>query len=94
MKLTPLAILANILALAVAAPAPEEAGTLACTSNGCACRPGTPQGQYCGWGTAVTRLGRGGSIYDAYECNPSGGCCRYGPRDDCRLASGLMSNAK
>jgi len=34
-------------------------------------------------GTAVINLGRGGSLTDVYECNPSGGCCNYGHRDDC-----------
>lgn len=56
-----------------------------CTYNGCKCAKGFPQGQYCGWGTVVTNLGSGGDFEDAYECNPSGGCCDYGHRDDCEL---------
>ncbi|KAF3105169.1 hypothetical protein TWF594_005752 [Orbilia oligospora] len=53
-----------------------------CVPNGCKCNP-VPQGQYCGWCSAVTNAGTGGSWSDVFECNPSGGCCRYGPRASC-----------
>ncbi|KAL4886406.1 hypothetical protein BJY04DRAFT_177684 [Aspergillus karnatakaensis] len=54
-----------------------------CTANGCACRPGTAEGVYCGWCYAVTAVGTGGSWSDVFQCNSGGGCCRYGPRDSC-----------
>jgi len=56
---------------------------LACKKNKCKCRAKTAQGQYCGWGTAVTNLGSGGAKNHVYECSPSGGCCDYGYRADC-----------
>ncbi|KAK6348004.1 hypothetical protein TWF718_005825 [Orbilia javanica] len=55
-----------------------------CVPNGCKCNP-VPQGQYCGWCSAVTNPGNGGSWSDVFECNPSGGCCRYGPRSSCNV---------
>ncbi|KAJ1326988.1 hypothetical protein MN608_08437 [Microdochium nivale] len=59
----------------------------ACNYNGCRCKVGLPQGQYCGncvlisdgsW--AITNLRNPNHIY---ECNPSGGCCSYGYAGDC-----------
>lgn len=57
-----------------------------CTENGCKCRKGTPQGQYCGVYTYwVLNYGKGGDVEHIYECNPQGGCCDYGVRNSCKL---------
>jgi len=59
-----------------------------CKYNGCACKKGTPQGQYCRACAAITKVGDT-SVYDSpvngwvFECNPGGGCCAYGPRKSC-----------
>lgn len=83
------------LPFTIAFPTTDTAATLllprACTSNGCACWVGTPQGQYCGntedifkgGRYVVKKLGTGGRRGDIFECAPSGKCCRYGPRDYC-----------
>jgi hypothetical protein len=63
---------------------PEIASAQNCIPNGCKCRPGTSQGQYCGWCDAVTNAGNGGKWSDMFECGPSGQCCRYGPRTVCQ----------
>jgi hypothetical protein len=61
----------------------------ACKSNGCKCRKGTPQGQYCGMCLDNTGFviapnwGTGGKSDHKYECNPQGGCCDYGFSYDC-----------
>lgn len=54
-----------------ATPVDASLDKRACTSGVCGCHVGTPQGQYCA----------GGGIY---ECNPSGGCCYYGPSKACQ----------
>lgn len=55
----------------------------ACKYNGCTCQK-VQQGQYCGWCAAVLTAGTGGNFHtDIYECNPSGGCCWYGPSSTC-----------
>jgi len=54
----------------------------ACRNNGCKCKKGTKQGQYCGLCGQVTSLGSGG-VYDIYECNSGGGCCDYGSSSKC-----------
>ncbi|KAK6358068.1 hypothetical protein TWF730_007423 [Orbilia blumenaviensis] len=99
MQLSKITLVLSLIAttLAVAVPEPEPASKEAaileakrsdldkrqnCDPNGCTCRPSV-QGQYCGWCYAVTNPGRGGSWSDVFECNPSGGCCRYGPRASC-----------
>jgi len=84
-------------AIAIAEPAPlnlerdVEGATLqkrACKYNGCACKKGTPQGQYCWACSAVTKVGDT-SVYSGaftgwvFECSPSGSCCAYGPRKSC-----------
>jgi len=56
----------------------------ACRKNGCKCKKGTKQGQYCGLCDAVTAAGSGGFFTrDIFECNPSGGCCDYGTSTVC-----------
>lgn len=62
----------------------------ACKSNGCTCYKGTKQGQYCyndfkpETGTYyVQKAGSGHKANDRYECNPSAGCCDYGPSSVC-----------
>ncbi|KXJ85333.1 hypothetical protein Micbo1qcDRAFT_112340, partial [Microdochium bolleyi] len=59
----------------------------ACVANGCKCKVGLPQGQYCGncvlrsdgsWAITAKRVST-----HIYECNPSGGCCSYGYAGDC-----------
>ncbi|KAF9465234.1 hypothetical protein BDZ94DRAFT_1120214, partial [Collybia nuda] len=55
----------------------------ACTNNGCTCKRGTPQGQYCGICSEVVSAGTGGLYSGLFECNPSGGCCFYGARSEC-----------
>jgi hypothetical protein len=56
----------------------------ACRSNGCKCKKGTPQGQYCGECSEVIGAGSGGSFRnDIFECNTSGGCCDYGYNKIC-----------
>ncbi|KAL0631721.1 hypothetical protein Q9L58_009413 [Maublancomyces gigas] len=54
-----------------ATPATAVLEKRACTSGVCTCGVGTPQGQYCA-GPFI------------YECNPSGGCCSYGPSTKCK----------
>jgi len=60
---------------------------------GCECVRGLAQGQYCG----ACRLDGGFGAYVItkrrylnyiYECNPQGGCCSYGPADDCNTGHG------
>ncbi|EPS43595.1 hypothetical protein H072_2379 [Dactylellina haptotyla CBS 200.50] len=53
-----------------------------CNPNGCKCANGAA-GVYCGWCAGVLNPGTGGSWSDVFQCNGSGGCCRYGPRDSC-----------
>ncbi|KAK1759939.1 hypothetical protein QBC47DRAFT_398743 [Echria macrotheca] len=70
----------------VASPLLERATALTkCPkSNGCTCKKGTKQGQYCGWCDQVTYVGTGGRIaYHIYECNSDGGCCDYGESSSC-----------
>jgi hypothetical protein len=62
---------------ALAAVFPESANAQNCVPNGCKCNP-VPEGQYCGWCSAVTNPGNGGQWSDVFHCNPQGGCCRYG----------------
>ncbi|KAI5843218.1 hypothetical protein BZA05DRAFT_477224 [Tricharina praecox] len=60
----------------------------ACKNNGCKCRPGTKQGQYC-WACNAVRSAGNLNAYPSphtgwiFECAPSGGCCAYGPRGSC-----------
>jgi len=80
---------------AVAENAPSDAvgedGNItkrACKSNGCKCRKGLSQGQYCAMclttsGFVVTNIGTNGGYDHKYECNPQGGCCDYGFSYDC-----------
>lgn len=61
-----------------------------CSSNGCACVKGLKQGVYCGncvvgAGTYAVKTKR--VAKDAFECNPSGGCCSYGVASDCGTKS-------
>jgi hypothetical protein len=60
----------------------------ACEKNGCECKKGTKQGQYCGMCSAVTKKGGQGAMYttDIFECNSSGGCCWYGYSSMCAKA--------
>jgi len=60
----------------------------ACKTNGCACRKGTRQGQYCFGCFAVLRAGNintYSSPFDGwvFECSPDGSCCAYGARASC-----------
>ncbi|KAH8728316.1 hypothetical protein GQ44DRAFT_824155 [Phaeosphaeriaceae sp. PMI808] len=69
--------------LQVREAAPVELVARACKNNKCKCKSGTKQGQYCGICDQVTNLGNGGSLFDIYECNSSGGCCDYGDSSIC-----------
>jgi hypothetical protein len=56
----------------------------ACKENGCKCKKGTPQGQYCGMCSEVIGQGKGGNfVEDIFECNKKGGCCDYGYNKNC-----------
>jgi hypothetical protein len=75
---------------------PAEIFGRSCSSNGCVCVKGLKQGVYCGncvvgAGTYAVKTKR--VVKNAFECNPSGGCCSYGFANDCgtksaRCASG------
>lgn len=69
MRLSSLTIL--LLSALVSAAPSSTLSKRACVKNGCECVRGIPQGQYCGVG-------------GIYECNPSGGCCFYGPSEKCK----------
>ncbi|KAL2852207.1 hypothetical protein BJX68DRAFT_235059 [Aspergillus pseudodeflectus] len=57
-----------------------------CAANGCRCSPATSPGIYCGWCSAVTQVGYGGSYSDAFQCRGRI-CCNYGPRKSCQDSS-------
>lgn len=67
-----------------ASPLADELDKRQCTP-GCNCYVGTPQGQYCGsCGTVIGCTSSSNRCWtDVYECNPRGGCCRYGHRNSC-----------
>lgn len=73
-------------------PLEARDGTLekrACKPNGCHCKMGTIQGQYCYGCGVVDKVGNTnvwGGHYSGwvFECNPKGGCCTYGPRTSCQ----------
>jgi len=80
-------VLGFLAAVAAAAePAVEpEIFARACTS-GCKCVRGLAQGVYCGncvVGAGTYAVSSGRVKTNAYECNPSGGCCSYGRASDC-----------
>ncbi|KAI5845343.1 hypothetical protein BZA05DRAFT_459112 [Tricharina praecox] len=71
----------------------DDAGGLTkrtCKYIGCKCYQGTPAGVYCrGCSNAVYESGDLAAYPGthqsnwAFQCNPTGGCCAYGPRKDC-----------
>jgi hypothetical protein len=61
----------------------------ACMYNGCQCRSGMKQGQYCYGCNVVPNVGDTNAWNTPYngwvfECSPSGKCCTYGPRTSCK----------
>jgi len=54
----------------------------ACKYDGCSCKSGTKQGEYCYICDQVNYYAAG-KIADLYECSPSGNCCNYGPATVC-----------
>ncbi|KAH8596542.1 hypothetical protein B0O99DRAFT_671135 [Bisporella sp. PMI_857] len=60
----------------------------ACTKNGCKCKVGSVQGQYCGYCNQVTSKGSAALWGEnSFECNSSGGCCFYGYTAHCDSSS-------
>ncbi|KAK3065436.1 hypothetical protein LTS18_009279 [Coniosporium uncinatum] len=53
-----------------------------CKEDGCKCRSGTKQGQYCYRCAAVNYYAKG-SLDNVHECSPSGKCCNYGYSKTC-----------
>ncbi|KXT04916.1 hypothetical protein AC578_3434 [Pseudocercospora eumusae] len=53
-------------------------------SNGCKCKKIKKRGQFCGYTSTVTILGRGGALDHVYECNTNGACCDYGYARRCK----------
>ncbi|KAF1981874.1 hypothetical protein K402DRAFT_457735 [Aulographum hederae CBS 113979] len=55
-----------------------------CPANdGCSCKKGTKQGQYCYLCSQVNYY-PGGNVNNLYECGPSGACCNYGTGSVCK----------
>ncbi|KXJ88062.1 hypothetical protein Micbo1qcDRAFT_207811 [Microdochium bolleyi] len=68
-------------------PTRVELVARACKTNGCQCKKGLPQGQYCGncvatsdgkWVITTKRV-----YTHIYECSKNGDCCDYGVASDC-----------
>ena len=81
-----------LLVSAVPAPEAERDGPAlakrACVVNGCLCQPGTASGVYC-YGCSQVLIRGNSSVFSGdqtswvFQCDETGGCCAYGPRDSC-----------